>query len=250
MGEYSKVESTGDITSIFDLIDVLGGSSTKASWYRGHSEVDWSLLPKLAREPDGLKREGDITSRFRQSASLLLQPRPRTDWEWLTVMQHYGVPTRLLDWTESPLVALYFVIAECRACDGALWVLDPTQLNQHSGISPDYDRYIPSFGDETTNNYLPSSLRAEAMTRLDPIAVIGPRNTPRMQAQLGVFTVMHRDPIPVECVANGKHIRKFRVPQSAKDNLRDELALLAIGKFQLFPEVESLGDMLGDVADA
>ena len=160
-------------------------------------------------------------------------------------MQHYRVPTRLLDWTESPLVALYFAVERCSPNDGALWMLNPLELNRVSRISPDYDRYVPSFDDDTVSNYLPSVLRAEYTTRRDPIAVIGPRNTSRMQAQLGVFTIIHRDATPVECVGDKNHIRKFRIPANAKCEIRKELHLLAVTQFQLFPDLQGLGDFLG-----
>ena len=242
------MEPTPTISSISDLLSVLKNNPEPTSmyWYRGQSNVDWKLLPALARRQGDLTRESDLLARFKQNASLLLQPLPISDWGWLTVMQHYRVPTRLLDWTESPLVALYFAVDTGHETDGALWILDPTRLNSASRISPDYDRYIPSFEDDATLNYLPSSLRAETISRLEPIAVIGPRNTPRMQAQLGVFTVIHRDPIAIEDVSDHGHVRKYSIPKDAKDTLRKELSTLTVNKFQLFPDLQSLGEILGE----
>ena len=244
------MQPPADISNVSDLISALKeNSSSAANWYRGQSNADWKLLPSLARDPDDLKRESDLIARFKQNASLLLPSYPNSDWEWLTIMQHHRVPTRLLDWTESPLVALYFAVVPHAQTDGALWVLDPTRLNLVSHISPEYDGYIPNFDDNVTNNYLPSTLRAEQMTKLEPIAVMGPRNTPRMQAQLGVFTVIHRDSIAIEQVGDRQHVKKFKIPHGAKSTLRNELSLLAINKFQLFPDLESLGDILGGRSD-
>lgn len=234
------------ISSIAELLSVLKGHSDRSSmyWYRGQSNIAWSLLPALARCQDDLRRESDLLARFKQSASLLIRPLPATEWEWLTVMQHHRVPTRLLDWTESPLVALFFAVQENLESHGALWVLDPIRLNSNSHIAPDYEHYIPTFGDNPTHNYSPDSLTSETVSRLDPIAVIGSRNTPRMQAQLGAFTVIHRDPKPIEDVSDGEHVVKYHIPKEAKMDLRLELSMLAVNRFQLFPDLESLGAIL------
>ena len=243
------MDATGNISSIAELLSALEEYLPSSSlWYRGQSNHDWSLLPSLAREPSGLGRESDLIAKFKQNASLLLPSVPNNDWEWLTIMQHHRVPTRLLDWTESPLVALYFAVTSSDNEDGALWVLEPTSLNRESKISPEYNNYIPNFEDHITGNYSPSALRAETMTKLEPIAIIGPRNTPRMQAQLGVFTVIHREAKPVENVGDGQHVRKYLVPSQTKINLRRELSLLSFNRFQLFPDLESLGELLkGDL---
>ena len=240
------METSGELASISDLLSAFEGNSSSSSyWYRGQSNQRWNLLPTLAREPNSLSREWDLIAKFQQNASLLLNPQPTSEWEWLTIMQHHRVPTRLLDWTESPLVALYFAVTPPDDVDGALWILKPTLLNRLSRILPEYDHYIPSFvDDEVTANYSPTSLRAERMTKRDPIAVIGPRTNPRMQAQLGVFTVIHREATPVEAVGDGTHLRKFLIPHTAKKNLKRQLSSLSINKFQLFPELQSLGELL------
>ncbi len=234
-----------DISNVAGLLEVLQDHRAASDiWYRGQSYVEWKLLPSLGRTPETLAKETNLIARFKQSASLLLQPLPANDWEWLTIMQHYRVPTRLLDWTESPLVALYFAVDESDSRDGSLWVLNPAQLNLESNIKPDIDGYIPYLGEELTENYLPEKLQSERFSKLDPIAVIGPRNNPRMQAQLGVFTVIHREAKPIECIGARRHVTKFRVPGDAKSHIRKELSTLSLNKFQLFPDLQSLGDIL------
>jgi len=57
---------------------------------------------------------------------------PKDEWDWIFLMQHYRAPTRLLDWSESPLVALYFALVDKlqEDSDGALWCMDPIALNR------------------------------------------------------------------------------------------------------------------------
>ena len=161
-------------------------------------------------------------------------------------MQHYGVPTRLLDWTESALTGLYFAVENEKfsRVDGALWVLLPTELNKHSNIYSDEHFYIPSFEDKILKNYDPETYYQDKTSKLLPLAAIASRNNTRMQAQLGVFTISHRENIPIENIGDQKHIWKYNIPSSRKKEIKKELALLGFTKFQLFPELVSIGEII------
>ena len=76
------------------------------------------------------------------------------------------------------------------------------------------------------------------------MAAIATRNNPRMQAQLGVFTISHRDKTPIEEIGNKKHVWKYHIPKTKKSIIQKELALLGITKFQLFPELASIGEII------
>ena len=79
-------------------------------WFRGEASLSFKLLPTVCRPPCSLDKEQALIKRFRQNASPFLNSIPRTEWEWLFLMQHYGVQTRLLDWSEHPFVALYIAV--------------------------------------------------------------------------------------------------------------------------------------------
>src|SRR6266568_4511480 len=194
-----------NITSVGDLVGQLRANLAAAQltvpiWYRGQSNTAWHLDPKLLREQN--PSETHLLNRFKQSATLLLTKHPESEFEWMFLMQHHGISTRLLDWSESPLVALYFAIASERnvQIDGALWILLPTILNEKSNYKPDYPNEIPSFEDIHLTNYSPTTISQEHKSKLLPMAAIAPRNSPRMQAQQGVFTITHRENIVIEDV--------------------------------------------------
>lgn len=236
------------ISSIGDLIDVLKtdfNAFNEDIWFRGQSNFDWKLSPGLMRLTDA-PSEGALLTRFKQSAGMLINARPKDDFDWLFLMQHYGVPTRLLDWTESPLTALYFSVIEEEGDnnDAALWSLKPTELNKIANISTNEKNFIPSFDDDELKMYSVEKLSSNPRNRLAPIATIATRNSPRIQAQLGVFTIHHLDNRSIEEFCTKQEVCKYKILATAKREIRKELDLLRINKFTLFPELASIGETL------
>lgn len=184
--------------------------------------------------------EPPLITRFKQNAFSLLEERPTNEWEWLFIMRHHGLPTRLLDWSESPLVGLYFAVDQQPNQDGVVWHLLPIELNRAAQIRPPHPSEIPGFGDKILDNYLPSRLAGEQQSSLLPAAAIAPRNTRRIQAQYGVFTITHRDQISLDTVGDQEHIWRVIVPKSAKSRIRRELATLNISRVTLFPELDQV----------
>jgi hypothetical protein len=231
------------IKSVTDLLKALAVHKPvdQAVWFRGQVKIDWELKPSLMRRTGGLAREQALAKRFRQNALLLLPQRPQTEWEWLFIMQHHGVPTRLLDWTESPLVALYFAVNEQPKSDGAFWALLPMELNKLAN-APTPVGDLPAFdADEFLENYLPSTLAKEKQSELKTVASIAPRNTPRSQAQLSVFTISHRDITAIEDLGDEQHVWRYLVPANSKKTITQELTSLHITELTLFPELPNVG---------
>jgi len=238
------------IGSIGDFLDARLTDATVMPgvvWYRGHANASWSLTPSYIRKARTIS-ESSLLSRFRQSAAMLTERIPKDEFDWLFLMQHYGVPTRLLDWSESPLVALYFALNDPDAdssVDAALWCLSPTALNKNASIaSHDEPSYIPSFDDEELQGYTPTSVRQKTRFELFPIATIATRNNTRIQAQLGTFTIHHANKVAIESVGDKSHIAKYTIPAASRTKLSEEVIALGINRFSLFPELSSIGTIL------
>ena len=104
-------------------------------WYRGHPNVDFYLLASLLRFENGLDKEQYLFNNFRKFSDRILKRR-ESEWETLFEMQHYGIPTRLLDWSETLGIALFFAATYNRSHhpkqDAAIYLLDlPARAEQN-----------------------------------------------------------------------------------------------------------------------
>jgi hypothetical protein len=173
----------------------------------------YTLTPRLYRHPattdlnELVKIEAAMLSRFKQRSLPYLTSRPPEDWEFLFLMQHFGVPTRLLDWTESPLIALYFATAwrgsshgtsgPESAEDAAVWMLDPIAWNRDVLEYLSYTGGILSVGDPPLTGYRPTE---DGPTNREAVALYGIHNSPRIVAQRGAFTIFGQNTAPMENV--------------------------------------------------
>lgn len=236
------------ITSVGRMLDVLKRQAPAGAmvWFRGQSVGTWKLVPSLARMQKHLKAEAALRKRFIQNAIPHLDRTPTEEWEWMFMMQHHRAPTRLLDWSESPLTALYFAVDEDKhlKMDATVWCLDPVALNTEARITDfEFHNEIPAFGiDKVLDNYLPSRVD-DSPAVMSPVAIMGPRNTARMAAQLGVFTINHRLHTPIEGIGAAGHAWRWIVPKDAKKDIRHELALLGFTALTLFPELDRVADL-------
>jgi type I restriction enzyme M protein len=113
-------------SSFLDYITIVEKSSGSCHMWRGVSKKEFKLIPKVARDwrlnTDLLRMiEDHLLENFKIRATPYLDFYPKNDWEWLALGQHYGLSTRLLDWTRNPLIALYFACISDHEHDGIIY---------------------------------------------------------------------------------------------------------------------------------
>jgi hypothetical protein len=213
-------------------------------WFRGHQDASWTLLPKLYRSEYTSVDEDDSRKEFKlKSLPHVGSTLPQTDWHWLFLMQHYGLPTRLLDWTESALVALYFAVRNhLGEYDAAVWMLDPFHLNKNVAKVGDYVHDIFSEG---VNQYLESADVAELPAA--PMAIDPLYNSVRITVQRGAFTIHGQDRKPVEQYDTMKErCLKIIIPSECIETIMSQLSWAGMRETSVFPDLDSVSKEIVD----
>lgn len=259
------------IETLDELADYVQGifeSTGTRWWFRGHPDATWQLVPKVWRGYDP-QTERYLTNLFYQRAKLRHASFPDDDdyASWLALMQHYGLPTRLLDWSDSAMIAAYFAVKYSRDIGGALpqgdaciWLLSPTGLNESQG----YGAVFPSLNATSLEPLIKSAfkeLRAPdgaAAPRLasrrasdknkkqattstpSVLAAVPPNQDLRMVMQQGNFTV-HTGREPLESTKNSEHwLQKIIIPRTAIPRLASSLDVLGMRLSDVFPDLSHL----------
>ena len=152
------------------------------------------------------------------------------------LMQHHGLPTRLLDWSTSPLTALYFAVCDKSQdkSDACLWVLNPSHLNKiHNASFPHvYDN------DQETIFTKASKL---------VLAIHAPYTDLRMKLQQSEFT-LHADYRAIEDESGAEIFlqEKIIIPGHLKHKIRARLASLGVTRSTLFPDMDNIAQAIKD----
>ena len=261
------------------------------TYFRGQTRLastGYSLKPSIARyrhleeksfrERDDLER--DVLEVFRNHLVTHVQHLPRSEWEALAIAQHHGLPTRFMDWTENPLVALYFAVRETRTDDegapmnSAVYVLisDPARYtdfsrNHRPTVEPVKDlattpaheeKGYAAFGVEelgaeesdsaeaAEDEEAPDDSSGETPEVPLPFEITEnviyhpPHISPRMRAQDSVLLACHR---PFDALEDRDWI-EIVIYHEAHDDIRRRLDQYGVFDRQLFPDLDGIAKWL------
>jgi FRG domain len=216
--------------------------------YRGRSDAGDDLRTGLARlGGDSRELEGQLMRNFRKYAASDAVPHD-TPWDWLALGQHHGLPTRLLDWTYSPYVALHFMTHDVERYDhdGVVWCLDYVYAHE---LLPERLREL--LGGEGADVFTTEMLAeaASSVRELERLAdddfvlfVEPPSFDARIVNQYALFSLMSGPDASLDAwiERHPRAVRRFVVPAELKWEVRDKLDQANVTERVLFPGLDGL----------
>ena len=246
------------IESFNQIIEI--GTTFIYNWFRGHPETYNNLTPSIFRNfsPTSLKHllkhDNELTyaEEFKRYAPSIIQnlPHNTNNLEWLFLMQHHGLHTRLLDWSENILVATFFSVTNHPDRDGELWSMLPWCLNDKGGIGwmlpiPYRNPHISFLANEIFHKN-PEELKNELGLDVIPTKPLALRPIlayPRYMAQQSCFTI-HPKPEEnnsiIEIIDEERFLVRYIIPKELKHEFEGHLRSLGASHKTLYHDLEGL----------
>lgn len=191
--------------------------------FRGQSNAEWKLVPKAGRIGFASVNDVNIFKNWKRRAKLYVQDNAYTNWDYLAIAQHTGLPTRLLDWTHNPLIATFFACIENPEFDGAIYVIKPW-----GGFQPEH---FPDPFD----------------TDIERVCLILPSTpTQRIANQFGHFTIHNKPDLELNesTLHEIEYLEKIIIPKEKKDEVAFLLNQYGVNFLTIFPDLEGLSKHL------
>ncbi|HGM5919362.1 TPA: FRG domain-containing protein [Stenotrophomonas maltophilia] len=211
------------VSSLQEYIALVLQGDAVGQLYRGQADRNWPLEPSIFRDKEKLARlwgeayatrEETLLYHFKIESRPYLQQVPNSRLEEIVVAQHHGLPTRLLDWTLSPLIALLFAVSDHRAgTDPCVIVCDQVEFIQ-----------------------LDEDLLGDPNKITEPVAFTPLHSSARVKNQQSVFTVNVNDEYP--------HLRKIVLPGKLSNMIQFQLHQLGINSKSIYPDLDGVANWI------
>lgn len=244
------------VTSVSEYIALIEKlEKNKVHWFRGVADVKYKPLPGLIWK-NALRREGAMEHDFLVAYKSYVANQHLNSWEIYAMMQHHGLPTRLIDWSESALVALYFSLTSEPNKEGSrgVWILKPSELNR---LSTGADiLYCPAVIQATTfaisekktinfDKYLPPNLTISDDLEYPelPLAIYASKHIKRIASQKGCFTVHGSDKRSIDEFLTGENCYLVEICLSSEQDRKKMISTLdslGIDEEFIYQDLDSL----------
>ena len=229
------------VNSLAEYLNTIKELSALSSvlWFRGHASIEYKLAPSIFRDTYSAKEEAEFMNLFK-AKGVKFFPDKKDYFEWLFLMQHYGTPTRLLDWSENAMVAIAFATQyrqeHHKGKDAVVWCLNPFILNEQAGITSANEKIINICSNSIVAKFYESGGGSY------PIAILGSYASERIIAQKGVFTLFPMtNSFYMEDLSNAEgFLTKIIIPEVHVNEIAEELYFIGVNELSLFPEPESV----------
>jgi len=231
-----------EVDRFYDSLEYHAGSI----WFRGLTKPTYKLIPSVLRRDFD---EDSMIDDFLVNYGTLSDNKISDLWGKYALMQHYGLPTRLLDWTKSPLIALFFALLNHdQNTKRVIWAIDPYYLNKKT-----YDSefvFVPATYDQTLPikmyDFLPKALRNTKNIPKYPLAVETPYTNQRILFQQGCFTVHGTNTATIDSYFDDdNHIRKFVISGKKRiKSMQNTLFNMGIKEEYVMQDLQSLSQRI------
>lgn len=287
-------KSISDYLNIIKKIQSEQDKSIDLLWFRGQSSSSYRLIPSgLRYKQDVMDSRGHVIKdgyrgassgytslllnlkgmldEFKQRAIPYLDTYPRSDFEWMFLAQHYGLPTRLLDWTVNPLVAMFFAVndldlneidlsylsstaeyseqyfdkenrencidkndIEMLRDSAAIFIINPYEINKAFGNG---EKVINIIDDDRYEQYI----NPQDISCYEPLCITSKSIDKRIIAQSGNFTIHGSNLYPLDYyTVTRPFIHKVIIPYENINEIKNELEILGINESFVYPGLDSI----------
>lgn len=265
------------LTEYIKLMEKIGSNDTE-KWYRGQSKCEYRLSPSALRNVFAIEDQrgyklnpplldntcsgsnnlvaflpvDQMVDEFSKKAEKCLEYDVSTSIEWECIAQHYGIPTRVLDWTTNAINALFFAVGDCLigkteendiknfidsqgfgSGGGAVFVIDPIEINKMTVPIKDFEKNPIVFDAVEDAKILEECLH----NMIPPVCFSGFNKEKRISRQAGKFTTTGTLVWPMDYYNElQKRIIKIFIPYSAYESIRYELSAIGITHDTIYVE--------------